>query len=660
MKNFRRGLSFVWPYRKRYALSVVFAVLTAAFWGGSLTMVLPVLTVLFDNQSLPEWINGAVRKKEADTAAQEAQVAAIRQRLADGAAVGKGELALAERRLTSLQWKLRWHRRIQPVVERWCPAAPFPSLLILLGFLLASNLLRGFFLFWQEVLVGSAVQLGVFDLRNQFYRRSLVQDMARFDERGTGVLLSYFTNDLESLATAMETLLGKVVREPMKAASCLLFACLISWQLVLLSLFVVPMAGAMIYVVGRYMKRANRKSLETMSSIYRILQETFGALAIIKIFTQERYERRRFFVKTKSYFHKSMRIVKLDALSGPLLEVMGIAAISSCLLAGAYLVLNGRTDLFGVRLLSEPLEPAELLAFYTLLAGIADPVRKLSNVYGRLQRGSAAADRVFAEMDREPTIVDRATAPALKRHHRNIEFAGVSFAYHETPVLRGIQLNVSFGETLAIVGPNGSGKTTLVKLLARFYDPTAGAVKIDGVDIREVRLRSIRQQIGMVTQETVLFEDTIYNNVRYGNRHATRAQVEAAAKSAYAHQFIEKLPERYETLVGERGANLSGGERQRLALARAILRDPAILILDEATSALDMESESLIQRALRDFARERTTFLITHRLSTLALAQRIVVFDGGRIQAVGSHAELLKSCVLYRKLHDIHFKRDSA
>jgi ABC-type multidrug transport system fused ATPase/permease subunit len=276
-------------------------------------------------------------------------------------------------------------------------------------------------------------------------------------------------------------------------------------------------------------------------------------------------------------------------------------------------------------------------------------------VYGRIQRAAAAADRIFGFLQQEPVIVDCAKMPSVARHEESIEFRKVTFAYPGSPpVLNDVSLQVKAGETIALVGPNGCGKTTLLNLIPRFYDPASGRVLVDGLDIRDVRLRSLRQQIGIVTQETVLFNDSIRNNIAYGNLHASREEVEASAQKARADRFIEEMPDGYDTNVGERALKLSGGQRQLIALARAILRDPAILLLDEATSSLDVESESLIHRVLQEFIQNRTTFIITHRFSTLELADRIVVMNEGRIEDVGVHAELLRRSKLYARLHQIH------
>jgi ATP-binding cassette subfamily B protein/subfamily B ATP-binding cassette protein MsbA len=312
----------------------------------------------------------------------------------------------------------------------------------------------------------------------------------------------------------------------------------------------------------------------------------------------------------------------------------------------------------GIKMCSQPLSLSALMAFYGSLAGVSDPARRLTEVFGRLQRAAAASDRVYQLLDREPTVFDPPRPRAIGRHHRELLFDAVSFRYSPNqPVLETIELRIPFGETIAVVGPNGCGKSTLANLIPRFFDPLTGNVLLDGVNLRDVRIRDLRSQIGLVTQETLLFDDTVLNNIRYGCPRALREQVIEAAKQAHAHKFIEqKLENGYETIVGQSGGRLSGGQRQRIALARAILRDPAILILDEATSQIDLESEQLIHRVLEQFIRHRTTVIITHRLATLALADRIVVMNSGRIADVGTHDQLLGRCDLYQRLHQGQFK----
>jgi ATP-binding cassette, subfamily B, bacterial MsbA len=664
MQNFSRVLRLTLRYRGTVAGSIVTALLVAALWAANIGAAFPVVKVAIQGQTLQGWVREEIRQADERIAEQQTRLASLRIRAAESSDRGAAIPAEVEKGIRDAENTIAVERAaaerygwLRPYVDRYVPAAPFPTLVLLTVALLLGTVVKDLFIVLNNVLVARLSQLATFDLRKTFFRRTLRMDLGAFGDEGTSDLMSRFTHDSECVSQGLNALFGKLVREPLKMIACLVGAALVCWRLLVLSLVVAPLAAWLIQRLGRTLKRANRRAMEEMASLYNTLEETFRGIKIIKAFTGERHHRRLFHEGSKGYFKKAMRIAAYDSLSHPLTELLGVVAISIAVLVGAYLVIEGRTRLLGVTISPRPLSVPSLLLFYAFLAGMADPLRKFSDVFNRIQRAVAAGDRIFALLDRKAQVEDPARPVTVPRHHRDIVFDGVTFAYRAgQPVLEEIDLRIAFGETIAVVGPNGCGKTTLANLIPRFYDPTQGEVRLDGVPLGSMRLRDLRRQIGLVAQETVLFDDTVLNNIRYGSPQATREDVIRAARQAHAHDFITReLPDGYETMVGALGGKLSGGQRQRIALARAILRDPAVIILDEATSQIDLESEQAIHEVLVEFVRNRTAIVITHRLATLALADRIVVMQGGRILDVGTHGELLARCALYRRLHQIHF-----
>ena len=665
MNNFGRVLRLALRYRWTFAASFSCALAVAVLWGGNIGALFPFIEVAFKGHSMHEWVDGEAAKAQAAAGQLAGEIAALEDELNAAPPGEQGDLKkqiglLTSRRQAELA-ALDRYRRLAPWIHAYFPATAFQTLILVVVVLLLGTLVKDLFLIAGTMLVERLTQRTTFDLRKQFFRRTLRMELASFDRQGTSELMTRFTHDTERLADGLQTLFGRATREPLKMLACLVGAGMICWRLLLLSLVLAPIAALVIGRLTRLLKRANHRAMQEMSQLYALLRETFDGVKVVKTFTMEPYERARFHRTCKAYYRRAMKIARYDALVKPVTELMGVVTICMAILGGAYLVLNQQTHLLGIKMCDRPLGISSLMVFFGLLAGVSDPARKMSNVYSMLQKAAAAADRIYELLDREPTITDPPRSVPLARHHRDIVLEGVHFGYRaDLPVLEAIDLRIPFGQTLAIVGPNGSGKSTLANLLPRLFDPTVGRILLDGVDLRHARLRGLRGQISMVSQETLLFDDTVYNNIRYGAPSASREEIVAAARRAHADRFIEQqLDDGYATRVGPGGNRLSGGQRQRIALARAILSDPAIMILDEATSQVDPESEQLIHKVLKQFIRHRTTIIITHRMSTLDLADRILVLDAGRIADQGTHAELFARCGLYQRLYQSHL-RESA
>jgi ATP-binding cassette subfamily B protein/subfamily B ATP-binding cassette protein MsbA len=492
-------------------------------------------------------------------------------------------------------------------------------------------------------------------LRKKFFESVLKTDIQSFTEEGTSLMWTRFVQDIPYLSFALAAFYGRAIGEPLKIIACLALAAWINWPLLVFSLIVTPIALLLISGLGRKMKAHTIDSYAQDASTNTLVFELMQGLSTVQAYTMEQAERLKFRDAAQRCWNMGLRVVMFRALSKPAVELLGITFICMGVIAGAHLVLHRETHLFGIRISDNALEVEGLLVFFGTLVGMYDPLRKLGEVLPQIQMGLASADRLFPVLDALPRIVEPAQPKSIAKPHQTLGFENIHFQYNRSrPVLQGIDLSIPFGETVAIVGPNGCGKTTLANLLPRFFDPVQGRVTLDGVDLREIGLGDLRRRIGLVTQQTHLFDDTVANNIRYGSPDATDAQIIAAAEQAHAHEFIvQQLPNGYETMVGQAGCRLSGGQRQRVALARAILRNPEILILDEPTSQIDLQSESLIQDVLQRFVVGRTAIMITHRLALLAVAHRVIVMQGGKVLDVGRHEELLQRCPLYRQLHQL-------
>jgi len=483
------------------------------------------------------------------------------------------------------------------------------------------------------------------EMRNRLYKHFNSQSLSYFHQKKSGELTSIIINDVANLRRALGTSFHQLLVEPINLLAFTVLLFIINWKLALISVVIVPISGITIMMIGRSIRRKSRRTAAMIAGITNIITETFSSIRVVKAFAMEGYEVQRFFKETHKYFKLILRRAKLRLLASPITETLGVMMGVLLLWVGGMEVLSGKG-----------LTPEDFLRFILLLFAMMDPLRKLSNVNVELQAGAASAERIFAILETPPTIVDELDAVKIDTFKDKIQLNDVSFKYEsDDTVLKNISFEIKKGSTVALVGSSGAGKSTLADLIPRFYDVNQGAIEIDGQDIRYVTLNSLRRLMGIVTQETILFNDTVKANIAYGQKDVDDEKVIAAAKAANALEFIEELPKGLDTVIGEKGVKLSGGQRQRLAIARAIMKNPPILILDEATSALDTESERLVQEALETLMTDRTVLVIAHRLSTVTNADKIIVMEKGLIKEMGTHDELIQKNGLYSNLYNIQF-----
>ena len=706
--EFWRACRFLYPYRWIVATSILCALFVGAAFTGGIGTMLPIMRVLIEGDTIQTWMDREIAERrlgadfadstqgtylrinrvkpdgvgaraglqEGDrvdaTPAADDPVAASAAVLGDPSATA-ATLRTAEGRpvnvpLSPVPWYLAAGRR----VAAWLPTHPVKAIAAIFGLIAALAIISNVVKFFQEYLSDKAAVSAVNDIRRRLYDHVLHVPMSHFGAKGTSDITSRLVQDSQQMEQGFKTVLGQSIQEPIKALFALGLALFISWRLTLFILVFAPVALVIIRTFGKKMRRASRKALQNSASMLGQIEATMAGVRVVKAAGAERFERRRYARIMTALVREQLRMSRIDAFSAPTMETLSLFVVGLVVLYASYLVLVDRS-----------LETTSFFLVMACLAGIGDSLRRVSKVNNVLQKANAAAARVFEVMElpveRSRRGGDKGTRgqgdkgtegrgmrprvklPAVRSE---VRFEDITFTYPkaQAPALVDVNLVVPKGRCVAVVGRNGSGKTTLLALLPRFYDPDRGRVTIDGVDLRDVTLRSLRGQISLVTQDSVIFPGTIAENIAYGNPLASREQIIAAAKRAFAHEFILEKPKGYDTLLGEMGGQLSGGQKQRLCIARAILRNAPILILDEATSQVDAESEHLIQQALEGLMHESagpdgsamppTTFVIAHRFSTILGSDTIVVMDRGRIVGQGRHEELLRTCETYQQLYE--------
>ncbi len=685
---FWRSCRYLGPHRKLVVISIVCAFVVGAAFTSGLGTMLPIMQVLIGGDTMQDYVNRKIVESRLDVRlAEDAEAVRLVKMDPGGAAStqglkiadalwlrdgGKDSLAAprvletlsdpAVRTIDVVVNDRPARLELVPVARHYellrTAAAVLPRdrlkaiaavLAVLMGVAVFGNIVR----FFQEYLSEKAATLATTDLRRHVYDHALHLPLGFFGVKGTSDVTSRITQDATGLQDGMKQLLGKSVQETLKAVMALGLAIFISWQLTLFIIFFGPVMFILIRKFGKKIRRATRAALQNSSIMLGQIESSLAGIRVVKAAGAERHERRRFKQIMRGLVREQLRIARIEAFNTPVLELLTLAVVCIIVLWASYLVLN------------KSIETSTFFLVMACLMGIGESLRKVSKINNLLQRANAAAGRLFEIMDmgtERPRSMLRggAAAPAQRSHkpitgvQREIRFEGLTFTYPggANPAISDVNLTVAKGQSVAVVGRNGSGKTTLLALLPRFYEPQQGRITIDGVDVRDVTLRSLRRQIGIVTQDSVIFPGTIAQNIAYAMPLANREDIVDAAKRAFAHEFIMEKADGYDTLLGEHGAQLSGGQKQRLCIARAILRKTPILILDEATSQVDAESEHLIQQAIQSLMHERTTFVIAHRFSTILSADVIVIMDRGQIVAMGSHEHLLATCPTYQQLYE--------
>lgn len=618
MNTYYRLLRYSSKYWKYLSLSIVCTIIYALLNGASVYLSIPLLDTLFNSGATTASAVGTGTVSEVSTSILPDFVIEIK----DGISNSFHDFIFAGGKTDAL--------------FRIC-------IIIFVAFILKN--IAGYF---QAYFLNYVEQGIVRDLRDAAYEQLHKLPISYFKSERVGNLISIIVNDVTAVQNSVSATFLNLIREPLSIIVFLGIAISISWELTLISLVTLPFSAGIISWIGIKLRKYSQRIQEKIADITSVIQETISGVKIVKAFGTENYENNKFKKETEGYFRMVLKITRVRNLSSPVTEILSVGVGVVIIYYGGIMVLN-----------NNEIKASEFLGFLFAIFQLLPPIKELSGVNNRIQESSAAGDRIFEIIDTQPDIVNKIDAIPVKEFKSQVVFENVGFAYPDEPgekVLNNLNFSVNKGEVVALVGPSGGGKSTLVDLLPRFYDVTSGAIKFDGIDIRDLKIEDLRKFTGIVTQETILFNDSIKNNICYGSTNFSEEKIIEAAKIANAHNFIIEMPKGYDTEIGERGVKLSGGQRQRLAIARALLKNPEIMIFDEATSALDNESEKLVQEALDRLMKSRTVVVIAHRLSTIKNADKILVLQDGEIIQSGSHDSLLEQGGLYKKLYEMQFR----
>lgn len=636
MHHFLRVIKFSLRYKWSVVASVVNALLIGVLWSVSISTIYPILEISFSGHTFPDWIDHQIEERE-ETALTYRNEIDRSSKILEKAPDDSDALESAGRArnlLSEDEQRIKLYRSLQKNITPYLPESPFGTLTFMMSLVLILTILKGGCIVSQAVLVSRISHGTIRDLRRIFFRSILSMDQLKVDKMGSSKMMTMLSHNINLVGSGLQALYCQSIREPFKMLACLIGAALISWQLLLISMIITPIGILSLWKMKQLVKTATHKHMGGVAVILQTLAETIICLKIVKIFNRERTEMKRFRNNAESLYGLCNRMNFYDAILNPLTETLGLMALAITILCGGWLVMNQETHLWGFQISDRPLTPSLMFLFFGLLAGVSGPARKLTGVYNTIVRACMASETLYDVFDRSPDIIaskssNSSSAPLA----HEIRFDDVIFTYgimHR--VLKHISFTIPKGQTVAFVGHNGCGKSTLMNLVARFYDPTAGNIYFDDVNIREFHPRSLRRQISMVTQDAFLFDGTIGDNIAYGNADATIRKVVQAADLAMVTDFIKDLPNGWETKIGDGGKRLSGGQRQRVAIARAIVGNPQILILDEATSQIDPIAETELHKRLAKYLKDRTVFMISHRTSTLELADRVIVMESGWVK----------------------------